>query len=108
MSEQTSIPSSSPESESQENFFKSVELAPRPPEYMQWKVFKDNDKGGGTVSSPGGGKFYSLEKGEQFIINKLGGADGNDYEAVIIGCEGQKRVLRQRIGETLKFALPKG
>lgn len=65
------------------------------PEWSLWESRVEQGEGGQLkdkgVRAPDG-TYYQLQEGERFVINK---GEGGDYEAVIIGQNGEERVLRK-------------
>lgn len=65
------------------------------PEYSLWEprieIGKDGQKKETGVRAPDG-TYYKLEEGERFVINK---EEKGDYEAVIIGPDGEEKILRK-------------
>jgi len=65
------------------------------PEWSLWKSRVEPGEGGQLkekgVRAPDG-TYHQLQEGEKFVINK---GEGGDYEAVIIGQNGEERVLRK-------------
>ena len=64
-------------------------------EYSLWEIHTIQGPDGQVkevgVNSPDG-TYYNIETGEHFVINK--GIDNDSYEAVIIGPNGERRVLK--------------
>ncbi len=67
------------------------------PEWQLWQEKLSKDEKGKMfargVRSPDG-NYHKLEKGEKFVINK---EDDGDYEAVALGPDGSKRVLKESL-----------
>lgn len=65
------------------------------PEWSLWESRVEPGEGGQLkekgVRAPDG-TYYQLQEGERFVINK---GEGGDYEAVIIGQNGEEKVLRK-------------
>lgn len=69
------------------------------PEWSLWESRVEPGEGGQLkekgVRAPDG-TYYQLQEGERFVINK---GEGGDYEAVIMGQNGEEKVLRKSIAK---------
>src|SRR3989344_5163073 len=67
------------------------------PEWSRWESRVEPGEGGQLkekgVRAPDG-TYHQLQEGEKFVINK---GESGDYEAVIIGQNGEERVLRKSV-----------